>query len=400
MFASMERAIDELRAGRLIVLVDDEDRENEGDLAMLAEHVTADHVNFMAKHGRGLICLAMDEAMCDALRLAPMVSDNRSKLGTAFTVSIEAARGVTTGISAADRARTIQVAVDPDATPTDLVSPGHIFPLRAREGGVLVRAGQTEGIVDLARLAGARAAGVICEIMNDDGTMARMENLERFAERHTLPIVTVADLIRYRLRVEKLVSRLLSIKLETRYGEFDMHLYSSPLEAYHHVALTKGDVGNADTDKPVLVRMHSECLTGDLFGSCRCDCGEQLHRSMQMISDAGEGAILYLRQEGRGIGLENKMKAYELQRDQGMDTVEANEALGFPADKREYGLGAQILLDLGLRNLRLLTNNPRKMVALEGYGLTIVERVPIVVEPNDLNRRYLDTKRTKLGHLL
>jgi len=400
MFASIEKAIDDLKAGRMIILVDDEDRENEGDLAMLAEHVTAGDVNFMARYGRGLICLAMDVAMCDALGLAPMVSDNRSKLGTAFTVSIEAARGVTTGISAADRAHTIQLAVDPDAKPTDLVSPGHVFPLRAREGGVLVRAGQTEGIVDLARAAGARAAGVICEIMNDDGTMARMEDLQEFAEKHTLPIVTVADLIRHRVRVEKLVSRLLSIKLETRYGEFDMHLYSSPLDAYHHVALTKGDVGKGATDEPVLVRMHSECLTGDLFGSCRCDCGEQLHRSMQMVSDVGEGAILYLRQEGRGIGLENKLKAYGLQRDQGMDTVEANEALGFPADKREYGLGAQILLDLGLRNLRLLTNNPRKMVALEGYGLTIVERVPIVVEPNDLNRRYLDTKRTKLGHLL
>lgn len=400
MFAPMEKAIDELKAGRMVILVDDEDRENEGDLAMLAEHVTADDINFMAKYGRGLICLAMEEEMCDALRLAPMVTINRSKLSTAFTVSIEAARGVTTGISAADRARTVQVAVAAEAKPTDLVSPGHIFPLRAREGGVLVRAGQTEGVVDLARLAGGRGAGVICEIMNDDGTMARMADLGKFAKEHALPIVTVVDLIRYRLRVEKLVKRLLSIKLETRYGEFDMHLYSSPLEAYHHVALTKGEMGKGAIDEPMLVRMHSECLTGDLFGSCRCDCGEQLHRSMQMVSDAGAGAILYLRQEGRGIGLENKLKAYELQRDRGMDTVEANEALGFPPDKRDYGIGAQILLDLGLRKLRLLTNNPRKMVALEGYGLTIVERVPIVVEPNDFNRRYLDTKRTKLGHLL
>ena len=401
MFATVEQALEKLNAGRMVILVDDEDRENEGDLVMFAEHVTPEAINFMAKYGRGLICLPLDAAICDQLHLHPMVADNRAALGTAFTVSIEAAQGVTTGISAADRARTVQAAADPDATPSDIVSPGHIFPLRASEGGVLVRAGQTEGIVDLARLAGVRSAGVICEIMNDDGTMARLDDLTRFADEHKLAILTIADVIRYRLTVEKLVQRALSIQLETRFGDFDLHLYVSPMDAYHHVALTKGDVGKGGViEEPVLVRMHSECLTGDILGSSRCDCGEQLHRAMQMVNDVGQGAVLYLRQEGRGIGLANKLKAYELQQNAGMDTVEANEALGFPADKRDYGIGAQILLDLGIRELRLLTNNPRKMVALEGYGLTIVERVPIVVEPNDVNRRYLETKRTKLGHLL
>ena len=400
MFASIEKAIEELKAGRMIILVDDEDRENEGDLAMLAERITPEAVNFMARHGRGLICLAMDEALCDRLQLPPMVSHNRSKLGTAFTVSIEAARGVTTGISAGDRAHTIRTAVGEDAKPSDIVSPGHVFPLRARDGGVLVRAGQTEGIVDLARLTGARPAGVICEIMNDDGTMARMGDLTKFAERHNLSILTIADLIRHRISVEKLVSRVLSVALETEYGEFDLHLYSSSFDGYHHLALTKGEVGKGVVDEPVLVRVHSECLTGDIFASKRCDCGEQLHRAMEMVSEAGRGAILYLRQEGRGIGLLNKLRAYSLQQTQGMDTVEANEALGFPADKRDYGIGAQMLLDLGVRKLRLLTNNPRKMVALEGYGLTIVERVPVVMTPNDHNRRYLETKRTKLGHFL
>ena len=400
MFVTVGEAVDELKAGRMIILVDDEDRENEGDLAMFAEHVTPEHVNFMAKFGRGLVCLSLHGDICDRLNLQPMVAKNRAPLGTAFTVSIEAARGVTTGISAADRATTIRAAVRPDAGPDDVISPGHVFPLRASDGGVLVRAGQTEGIVDLARLGGARPAGVICEIMKDDGTMARLPDLETFARQHDISILTIAELIRYRLRNEKLVHRVLSLKLNTRLGEFDLHLYSSPIDASQHLALTTGDIGKGITEEPVLVRMHSECLTGDIFGSAHCDCGEQLHTALALIQKEGRGAVLYLRQEGRGIGLENKLRAYCLQQNEGMDTVEANEALGFPADKRDYGIGAQMLVDLGIRKLRLLTNNPRKMVALEGYDLSIVERVPIVVQPTDHSRRYLETKRTKLGHYL
>jgi len=399
-FVTVEKAVDQLKAGRMIILVDDENRENEGDLTVLAEHVTPEHVNFMARFGRGLVCLSLDGDICDRLNLQPMVAKNRAPLGTAFTVSIEAARGVTTGISAADRATTIRAAVRPDATPADIISPGHVFPLHASDGGVLIRAGQTEGIVDLARLAGARPAGVICEIMKDDGTMARMPDLETFARRHDLSILTIADLIRYRLRNEKLVRRILTVKLNTRVGEFDLHLYASPIDQSQHLALTNGDVGKGVVDEPVLVRMHSECLTGDIFGSAHCDCGDQLHTAMELIQKEGRGAVLYLRQEGRGIGLENKLRAYCLQQNDGLDTVEANEALGLPVDKRDYGIGAQMLLDLGIRKLRLLTNNPRKMVALEGYDLAIVERVPIVIEPTDHSRRYLETKRTKLGHYL
>ncbi|MFH0963838.1 MAG: GTP cyclohydrolase II [Planctomycetota bacterium] len=400
MFASIESALEVLKAGKMIILVDDESRENEGDLAMLAEAVTPEAVNFMAKFGRGLICLSLAPEICDALRLAPMVADNRAKFGTAFTVSVEAACGVTTGISAADRAHTIRTAVRPGAGPGDLVSPGHVFPLRASPGGVLMRAGQTEGIVDLARIAGTRPAGVICEVMKDDGTMARLGDLAVFARSHGIPIVTIAELIRYRLGTEKLIRRNLSVPLKTHFGDFDLHLFSSPFEATQHLALTKGDAGTRVIEEPVLVRMHSECLTGDVFGSALCDCGQQLWLALEMIEKEGRGAVLYLRQEGRGIGLENKLKAYLLQQEKGLDTVQANEELGFPADKRDYGLGAQMLLELGIRKLRLLTNNPRKMVALEGYGLSIVERVPLVIEPTEWNRRYLETKRAKLGHYL
>jgi 3,4-dihydroxy 2-butanone 4-phosphate synthase/GTP cyclohydrolase II len=395
--AKIEEVLEDLRRGKMVVLVDDEDRENEGDLCMAAEMVTPEAVNFMATHGRGLICLTLTEEVCERLELHPMVTANSSPFGTAFTVSIEARRGVTTGISAADRARTILTAVADDARADDLARPGHVFPLRAREGGVLVRTGQTEGSVDLARLAGLKPAGVICEIMNDDGTMARMPQLKRFALEHGLKICTVADLVAYRLQNESLVRRAAEVKLPTTYGgDFTTIIYENDIDGLEHLALVKGDVAGTE---PVLVRVHSECLTGDVFGSCRCDCGKQLQQSMSIIEAEGRGVILYMRQEGRGIGLVNKLRAYALQ-EQGRDTVQANLELGFAPDLRDYGIGAQILVDLGVTNLRIMTNNPRKIIGLQGYGMNIVERVPLEMHPSTSNVLYLKTKREKLGHLL
>ena len=394
--ASIDEILEDLRQGKMIILVDDEARENEGDLTIAAEKVTPDAINFMAKYGRGLICLALSPEIVERLQLPLMVYDNRSPYRTAFTVSIEARQGVTTGISAADRAHTILTAVRNEAKPEDLVQPGHVFPLRARRGGVLFRTGQTEGSVDLAALAGMNAAAVICEVMNEDGTMARMPDLEKFAEKHNMKIATVADIIAYRMRTQSFVHRAAETVLPTPFGEFRAIAFSNDIDDYEHLALVKGKI---DPDKEVMVRVHSECLTGDVFGSYRCDCGEQLKKAMSMVQEEGLGVILYLQQEGRGIGLVNKLKAYALQ-DNGLDTVEANEQLGFDPDLRDYGVGAQILVSLGVRKMKLITNNPRKIIGLEGYDLSITGRVPIEIEPRPENRRYLLTKCEKLGHLM
>ncbi|MBM3242800.1 bifunctional 3,4-dihydroxy-2-butanone-4-phosphate synthase/GTP cyclohydrolase II [Candidatus Poribacteria bacterium] len=396
-FNTIEEAIEAIRNGEMIIVTDDADRENEGDLLMAAEKVTPAAINFMAKYGRGLICLPATQERLEQLKIEPMICDSTAHLSTAYTVSIDAKEGITTGISAYDRAQTILKFVDPNAKPEDFVRPGHIFPLRAVEGGVLRRTGHTESAVDLARLAGFYPAGVICEIMNEDGTMARVPELLAFARQHKLKITTVADLIEYRSRTERLVDLKLITKIQTMYGEFALYVYESILDGEDHLALVKGDVSHG---RPVLVRVHSQCLTGDVFGSLRCDCGEQLENAMMMIENAGEGVLVYMRQEGRGIGLTNKLRAYQLQDEEGLDTVEANEKLGFPADLRDYGIGAQILVDLGVKKMRLMTNNPRKVASLSGYGLEVVERVPIETFPNEFNRRYLETKRTKLGHLL
>ncbi|MBE3133183.1 MAG: bifunctional 3,4-dihydroxy-2-butanone-4-phosphate synthase/GTP cyclohydrolase II [Acidobacteria bacterium] len=407
LFSPIPEILDDLRAGRMVVLVDDEQRENEGDLVCAAEKATAEIINFMAVHARGLICLPLAPEYAERLNLPPQTAENTARFGTAFTVSVDARTGVTTGISAADRARTIQVAMADDAKPQDLARPGHVFPIRAREGGVLVRAGQTEGAVDLARLAGLKPAGVICEIMKPDGTMARMPDLVPFCREHGLRIGSVAQIIEFRHRKERLVQKVAQVKLPTRHGAFDLHAYESVVDALPHLALTLGGIGVADADGripvqegPVLVRIHSECLTGDVFGSLLCDCGPQLDTALARVAEEGRGAVIYMRQEGRGIGLSNKIRAYRLQQEEGLDTVEANVRLGFQPDLRDYGIGAQIMVDLGLRQVRLMTNNPRKVVALEGYGLQIVERVPLIIEPNPSNARYLDTKRLKLGHIL
>ena len=395
-FATIEEAVEDIRAGRFVVVVDDEDRENEGDLVIAAQFATPETVNFMATHGRGLICLCLTEERADRIGLRPMTERNEAPLGTAFTITFEAREGVTTGISAADRSRTIQVAVSPDTTPADLVSPGHMHGLRARPGGVLERIGQTEAAVDLARIAGLNASGVVCEIMNDDGTMARVKDLVPYCERHGLKMVTVADLVEYRRRHEKLVERGPSARIPTSYGEFTAIAFREKLTGKEHVALVLGDVDGADN---ILVRVHSECLTGDVFHSLRCDCGEQLEQALARIEAEGRGVLLYMAQEGRGIGLLNKLKAYELQED-GLDTVEANVELGLPIDARDYGIGNQILADLGLSTIRILTNNPRKVTGIEGFGLRVVEQLPIETEPNHENARYLATKREKLGHKL
>jgi 3,4-dihydroxy 2-butanone 4-phosphate synthase/GTP cyclohydrolase II len=404
---SIDEILADYRDGRMVVLLDDESRENEGDLVCAAERVSAETINFMARFGRGLICLPMSNALADSLALHPQVPDNTSRFGTAFTVSVDAATGVTTGISAADRARTIQVACRDGAKPADLVRPGHLFPLRARDGGVLVRAGQTEGAVDLARLAGMKPMAAICEIMNEDGTMARHGDLEEFCRTHGLKMCAVADIIRHRLRSERLIERAVEFPLQLQAGSFHLIAYTSVVDPEPHLALCMGGVGMCDEagkpiihDEPVLVRVHSECLTGDVFGSMRCDCGSQLQTALERIAQAGKGALVYVRQEGRGIGLLNKLRAYKLQIEQGMDTVEANLHLGFEADRRDYGIGNQILRDLGLTKLRIMTNNPKKIYGLEGFGLTISERVAIEIPAHDHSREYLKTKRDRMGHML
>jgi 3,4-dihydroxy 2-butanone 4-phosphate synthase/GTP cyclohydrolase II len=395
-FAEIEDAIEDVRQGKFVVVVDAADRENEGDLTIAAQFATPEAINFMATHARGLICLCLTEERCDELGLRQMAENNETPLQTAFTVSIEAREGVTTGISAQDRSVTIQVAIDPTKGPGDVIQPGHVFPLRARDGGVLVRAGQTEAAVDLARLAGLNPAGVVCEVMRDDGTMARVPDLAEYCERHGIKMITVAELIEYRRRTEKLIERTTTVRLPTAYGEFTAVAFREKLTGKHHVALIRGDVDGAEN---VLVRVHSECLTGDVFHSLRCDCGEQLEQALAQLATEERGVLLYMTQEGRGIGLLNKLKAYELQ-EAGLDTVEANLELGFPADAREYGIGNQILADLGLTTIRILTNNPKKLTGIEGFGLTVVEQLPIETEPNVENRLYLETKRAKLGHRL
>ncbi|MGH7942809.1 MAG: bifunctional 3,4-dihydroxy-2-butanone-4-phosphate synthase/GTP cyclohydrolase II [Limisphaerales bacterium] len=395
-FDSIESVVADIRRGKTVIVVDDADRENEGDLILAAQHVTPAAVNFMARHGRGLICVPTNSERLQQLGIERMVRQNRESFRTDFQVSVDAARGITTGISAADRAATIRMMADPTAVPEDLVQPGHVFPLRSRPGGVLQRAGHTEAAVDLAQIAGCRPIGVLCEILNDDGTMARLPQLSKFAKKHRLKICTIEDLIQFRRTREKLVERVETVKMPTDFGEFVLHLYRSKVDGQHHLALVRGEIAGKQN---VLVRVHSECLTGDVFGSRRCDCGPQLHQAMRQVAAAGAGVIVYMRQEGRGIGLASKIKAYKLQ-EKGYDTVEANQKLGYGTDLREYGLGAQILVDLGLKTIRLLTNNPRKVVGLEGYGLKITEQVPIRVKPNPHNKRYLKAKREKMGHLL
>jgi len=397
--ATVEEAIEEYRCGRFVIIIDDEGRENEGDLTIPAQFVTAETINFMLKHTTGIVCVPMTGECLDELRIPMMVGQqqNQAQFGTAFTISVDASHDVTTGVSAADRARTVHVLADPDSGPHDLVMPGHIYPLRVREGGVLVRAGHTEATVDLCRMAGLRPAVALCEVMRRDGTMARLPDLKRFARRHGLKIISISQLIRYRIRGERLVDRVAETTVPTRFGEFRLYAYRSDIDPHEHAALALGDIS---TSEPVLVRVHSQCVTGDVFHSLRCDCGDQIELAMQRIAEEGRGVFVYMRQEGRGIGLCNKIRAYALQETYGLDTVEANEALGFPADRRDYGIGMQILLDLGLKEIRLLTNNPQKRAGLEGYGLKVLERVPLMATPNPYNWRYLETKRDKLGHFI